>query len=162
MRSGWQYGQEIESNNVKLSSCALRKDLCTFGIRNNEVVPFLFDKNNNRILQFIIIHIMTYFFTLSTVVGIFQNILFQLYTMWLTRLCRYLLLPLLLAARKVPSTFTLPCCPHESLNKKSNLEVNTHTGLPALSEHTGLLTNVYILFSATSFIISNLKSLLLS
>ena len=47
--------------------------------------------------------------------------------MWLTRLCRYLLLPLLLAARKVPSTFTLPCCPHESLNKKSNLEVNTHT-----------------------------------
>ena len=80
--------------------------------------------------------------------GIFLNILFQLFTMWLTRLCRYLLLPLLLAARKVPSTFTLPCCLHESLNKKSNLEVNTHTGLPALSEHTGLLTNVYFLFSA--------------
>ena len=119
------------------------------------------------IFQFILIHIVTYFFTLSifdwiTVAGIFYNILFLLYTMWLTRLCRYLLLPLLLAARKVPSTFTLPCCPHESLNKKSNLEVNTHTGLPALSEHTGLLTNVYILFSATSFIISNLKSLLKS
>ena len=47
--------------------------------------------------------------------------------MWQARLYRYLLLPLLLAARKVPSTFTLPCCPHESLNKKGNLEVNTHT-----------------------------------
>ena len=167
MCSGWQYGQERESNNVTLSSCASRKDLCTFGIRDNEVVPFFFDKIINKIFQFILIHIMTYFFTLSifhwiTVVGIFYNILFLLCTMWLTRLCRYLLLPLLLAARKVPSTFTLPCCPHESLNKKSNLEVNTHTGLPALSEHTGLLTNVYILFSATFFIISNLKSLLLS
>ena len=56
--------------------------------------------------------------------------------MWLTRLCRYLLLPLLLAARKVPSTFTLPCCPHESLNKKSNLEVNTHTYRATSTERT--------------------------
>ena len=47
MCRGWQYGQERESNNVMLSSCASRKDLCTFGIRDNEVVPFFFDKNIN-------------------------------------------------------------------------------------------------------------------
>ena len=46
MCSGWQYGQERESNNVTLSSCASRKDLCTLRMRDNEVVPFFFEKKN--------------------------------------------------------------------------------------------------------------------
>ena len=69
MCSASQYRKERESNTVTLSSCALRKDLCTFGIRNNEVVPFFFDKNINKIFQFILIHIMTNIFTLSIFQG---------------------------------------------------------------------------------------------
>ena len=42
MCSGWQNEQERESSNVTLSSCALRNHLCTFGMRDNEVVPFFF------------------------------------------------------------------------------------------------------------------------
>ena len=70
MCSGWQYGQERESNNVTLSSCASRKDLCTLRMRDNEVVPFFFEKKIFSFFAYPMVAIDSTERYLSTIVSI--------------------------------------------------------------------------------------------